>query len=118
MAERVGSGTLVSSSGEAATGTFAHLVDVSDLLRVMDGGEERLVVYIEHPNVTMMAPIHDRLAAILCASGDDQAHVAIVARELGLPCAVRTTLTRAPAELDGQPVRVEPDGSVLRDGAG
>lgn len=106
---------MVSGDGQPAKGRFVSLVEVTDLLRIMDSGEEALVAYLEHPNVTMMAPIHDRLVAILCASGDEQAHVAIVARELGLPCAVQIALSRSPAELDGQVVRVQPDGVVVLD---
>ena len=113
MAERIGHGTMVSGGLHSVTGRFVALLEVTDVFRVLDGDDEGVVAYLEHPNVTMMAPIHDRLAAILCASGDEQAHVAIVARELGLPCAVQTALTRLPAELDGQVVSVEADGAVV-----
>jgi hypothetical protein len=116
MSEPIGSGTMVSGGGEPAVGTFVALLDVDGLMRVMDGDLTELVAYLEHPNVTMMAPIQSRLAAIVCANGDEQAHVAIVSRELGLPCVVQLTLDRAdPAELDGLRVRLEPDGSLHRE---
>jgi phosphoenolpyruvate-protein kinase (PTS system EI component) len=106
---------MVSGGSEPTVGTFVALLDVEGLMKVMDGGDDDLIAYLEHPNVTMMAPIQSRLAAIVCANGDEQAHVAIVSRELGLPCAVQLDLGVArAADLDGQRVRLEPDGSLHR----
>lgn len=113
MAERVGSGRMVSGGAEPAVGRFAALLDVESLMRAMDGGPEPLVAFLAHPNVTMMAPIHNRLAAIVCESGDESAHVAIVARELGLPCAVQFQLDRKLEDLELLSVRLDPDGSLL-----
>jgi phosphohistidine swiveling domain-containing protein len=115
MAERLGGGTMVSGGGEPTVGTFVALLDVEALMRAMDGGGSDLVAFLEHPNVTMMAPIQSRLAAIVCANGDEQAHVAIVSRELGLPCAVQVTLDGTdPTSLDGARVRLDPDGTLHR----
>jgi signal transduction protein with GAF and PtsI domain len=116
MAEQLGSGTMVSGGGEPTVGTFVAILDVEGLMRAMDGGGSDLVAYLEHPNVTMMAPIQSRLAAIVCANGDEQAHVAIVSRELGLPCVVQLTLAADPKSLDGARVRLAPDGTLHREG--
>jgi signal transduction protein with GAF and PtsI domain len=116
MAERIGGGTMVSGGGEPTVGTFVALLDVEDLMKAMDAGGSDLVAYLEHPNVTMMAPIQSRLAAIVCANGDEQAHVAIVSRELGLPCAVQLTLDDDPTSFDGARVRLDPDGTLHREG--
>ena len=87
------SGTMVSGGAEPARGRFVALLDVQDLMKAMDApGEEKLVAYLEHPNVTTMAPIQTRLAAIVCANGDEQAHVAIVSREARFPRAVQVRL--------------------------
>jgi signal transduction protein with GAF and PtsI domain len=107
---------MVSGGGEPTVGTFVAILDVEGLMRAMDGGGTDLVAYLEHPNVTMMAPIQSRLAAIVCANGDEQAHVAIVSRELGLPCVVQLTLAAAPTSLDGAKVRLTPDGTLHREG--
>jgi phosphoenolpyruvate synthase/pyruvate phosphate dikinase len=113
MAERIGSGTMVSGGSQPTAGTFVALLDVEGLMRVMDSGADNLVAYLEHPNVTMMAPIQSRLAAIVCANGDEQAHVAIVSRELGLPCAVQVSLDGSElADLEGRRVRLDPDGAL------
>jgi phosphoenolpyruvate synthase/pyruvate phosphate dikinase len=112
MADPIGKGTMVSGGAEPTVGTFVAILDVEGLMKAMDGGGTDLVAYLEHPNVTMMAPIQSRLAAIVCANGDEQAHVAIVSRELGLPCAVQLTLESDPTSLDGRQVRLDPDGSL------
>jgi signal transduction protein with GAF and PtsI domain len=116
VAERIGSGRMVSGGDEPAVGRFVALLDVESLMRAMDDGREPLVAYLAHPNVTMMAPIHSRLAAIVCASGDESAHVAIVARELGLPCAVQFQLDRKLEDLERLGVRLDPDGTLLLEG--
>lgn len=115
MADRVGKGRMVAGGSRPARGRFIALLDVDSLMAAMDSGEEQLVAYLEAPNVTMMAPIQSRLAAIVCASGDESAHVAIVSRELELPCAVQVELERPPAELEGSPVTLWPDGTISLD---
>lgn len=116
MSERVGGGRMVSGGSEPAHGRFVALLDVGDLLRVIDAGEDSLIAYLEHPNVTMMATIESRLNAIVCANGDEQAHVAIIARELGLPCVVQLQLDGSELErLEGHRVTLDPDGSLVLD---
>jgi pyruvate,water dikinase len=112
MADAFGAGTIVSGGTRAVRGRFVSLVEVADLLRVMEEDGQQLVAFLEHPNVTMMAPIHERLTAIVCESGDEQAHVAIVARELGIPCVVRAELSRPRADLEGRWVRLDTDGTL------
>jgi phosphoenolpyruvate-protein kinase (PTS system EI component) len=109
-----GHGTVVSGGDASAEGRLVALLDVDDLLAAMDAGEQDLVAYLVHPNVTMMAPIYDSLNAIVCEHGDDASHVAIVARELGIPCAVQTKLELPLERLVGQRVRLEPTGELIR----
>jgi phosphohistidine swiveling domain-containing protein len=115
--EILGKGEMVSGGGATASpavGRFVALLNVHDLLAVMelDDGAS-LIGYLEHPNVTMIAPIFDRLSGILCANGDEAAHVAIVARELGLPCAVQVVLDRDTSTLSGRNVSIRGDGVVF-----
>ncbi len=113
MSERIGAGRTVSGGARAVEGRFLALLDVEDLKRAIDEKPEHLIVFIAHPNVTMIAPIYGRLAGIVCASGDEAAHVAIVARELSLPCAVQVSLERELGDLEGHRVRLEPGGELL-----
>jgi len=107
------SGTAVSGGERSAHGRLVAIRDANDLLAEMDRDGE-IVVYLEAPNVTMMAPIFDRVAALVCERGDAQAHVAIVARELGIPCLVQCPLADKVAELEGTEVTVDAaTGQVL-----
>lgn len=112
MSERIGSGTMVGDD-TGAEGVFTALLDVEDLLAVMDGGVVGLVAYLVHPNVTMMGPIYDSLTAIVCEHGDDTSHVAIVAREFGIPCSVKTTIEPDIASLKGRRVRLTQSGELF-----
>lgn len=113
MAERVGAGRTVSGGAEAVEGRFIALLDLDGLKRAIDLEGDRLIVFLAHPNVTMIAPVYGRLAGIVCESGDEAAHVAIVARELSMPCAVQVCLERDLADLEGRLVRLEPGGELL-----
>jgi phosphoenolpyruvate synthase/pyruvate phosphate dikinase len=108
----IGRGTMV-GGGAGAEGTFETLLEVDDLLTLMGSERTGIVAFLEHPNVTMVGPLYDLLAAIVCKHGDASAHVAIVARELAIPCLVRTTLDRDPLELRGQKVRLETGGELF-----
>jgi phosphoenolpyruvate synthase/pyruvate phosphate dikinase len=103
---------MVSGGADAAEGSFVPLLKVEDLLAVMESGQRDLVAYLVHPNVTMMAPIYDVLSAIVCRHGDDSSHVAIVSRELGIPCVVRLELAFEVEELAQARVRLEPSGEL------
>lgn len=116
MPEQVGAGRMVAGGSEPVSGRFIALLDVDSLMSAMDGGDDRLIAYLEAPNVTMMAPIQARLAGIACASGDESAHVAIVSRELELPCAVKVDLDVSLEELAGEQVTLWPDGRLTRGG--
>jgi phosphohistidine swiveling domain-containing protein len=115
VAERAGAGQLVSGGDQPAGGRFTALLEVEDLIAAMDGPVEPLVAFLAHPNVTMIAPLQPRLAAILCETGDESAHVAIVSRELGLPCVVRFEVGVALDVLEGRKVTLRPDGTLLLD---
>jgi hypothetical protein len=106
-------GVLVGGGHDDAEGGFETLFEVDDLLELMGSGRTDIVAYLEHPNVTMVGPLYDSLAAIVCRHGDDSAHVAIVARDLGIPCAVQATLDRDPAELRGCRVRLDTEGQLF-----
>lgn len=113
MRQSVGSGRLVSAGdAEETGGRFVSLLTVEDLMGAMDDGEDRLVAYVDSPNVTMIAPVSQRLAGIICVTGDELAHIAIVARELGVPCVVEAGLTTAAEELNGAQTWISREGAI------
>lgn len=113
MRQIVGSGRLVSGGGaEGSGGRFVALIGVEDLMKAMDDGDDQLIAYVESPNVTMIAPVSHRLAGIVCVTGDELAHIAIVARELGVPCVVEAELKTPAVELNGSLAWITKDGSI------
>lgn len=111
--EVLGSGRLVAGGGKTVSGRFVALLEMEDLLDVMDDGDDDLVAYLAAPNVTMIAPVQDRLVAILCATGDELAHVAIVSRELQIPCAVQSKLSQPIEQLRGLNVALQGSGELV-----
>jgi signal transduction protein with GAF and PtsI domain len=114
MRETVGSGRLVSAGEqtEDGGGRLVALVGVEDLMAARDDGDDDLVAYVESPNVTMIAPVSQRLVGIICLTGDELAHIAIVARELGVPCLVESQLAEPVEELRGARVWISRDGTI------
>lgn len=112
MSEKI-AGTAVSGGERSATGRLVSIGGAEDLLAEMDRDGD-IVVYLEAPNVTMMAPIFDRVVALVCEHGDSQAHVAIVARELGIPCLVQCPLGGRLDQVVGSELTVDAaQGAVL-----
>lgn len=114
-AEQLGSGETVSfgSAGEVS-GRVSVLGEVGDAIGLLSLTPEELaetIVWIEEPVVTIVAPIMEQVGAILCPTGGPASHVAIVARELGLPCLMRCTVAAA-EELAGREIAVRADGTI------
>jgi phosphohistidine swiveling domain-containing protein len=107
-----GHGTMVSGGSAAVTGRFVALLEVSDLLEVMDRDDGPFIAYMTYPNVTMIAPAYDVMSGIVCEHGDAVSHVAIVAREIDVPCAVQTRLEIPLEQLRGREVRLSASGQL------
>jgi signal transduction protein with GAF and PtsI domain len=88
------------------------LPDVLALLGREDLGETLL--WVSEPVVTLVAPVMEQVAGILCASGGPAAHVAIVSRELDLPCLMQCRIDGA-EEIDGATLVVSADGTIARE---
>jgi phosphohistidine swiveling domain-containing protein len=105
----VGSGTLV--SGGAFDGSVVRADSVEAVLMLLalpDLSNDVLVT--DQASATAFGPILPRLRGVICTQGGEAAHLAIVARGLGLPCVMQATLDREPEP--GTRVRVDADGTV------
>jgi phosphoenolpyruvate synthase/pyruvate phosphate dikinase len=115
VAKQLGSGEIVSfgSAGEVS-GRVSVLREVGDAIGLLSLTPDELagtIVWINEPVVTIVAPIMEQVAAVLCSTGGPSSHVAIVARELGLPCLMRCTVA-AEDELADREVTVRADGTI------
>lgn len=113
----IGRGEAVSFPSEASVeGWFTIVEETADTLALLTVPDElaQRVIWISEPLVTLVAPVMEHVAAILCSSGGPAAHVAIVARELGLPCLMRCSLDAdgGPRSLDGRWIVVAQDGTL------
>jgi phosphoenolpyruvate synthase/pyruvate phosphate dikinase len=114
-AEQLGSGETVSfGSTGAVSGRVSVLREVGDAIGLLSLTPEELsdtIVWINEPVVTIVAPVMEQVAGILCSTGGPASHVAIVARELGLPCLMRCTVA-AEDELSERDVTIRADGTI------
>jgi phosphoenolpyruvate-protein kinase (PTS system EI component) len=98
-------------SGATAEGVIADVRSPTDVIELLDADLGNIIVLLHTAGATMIMPIFADLAGVLCTVGNTGAHVAILAREAGLPCIVAADLSEP--ELDGRRVRLVSDGSVL-----
>jgi hypothetical protein len=112
----IGSGTVVSlPAGYPERGRVAAVSGLTDVLALLgrdDLGETFL--WVEEPTVTAVAPVLEEVAGILCTTGGPTAHVAIVARDLGLLCLMRCQVEGV-GEIDGAWLHVDGDGRIARE---
>ena len=100
-------------------GTAAVLLELGDAIALLGEPPEVLsatILWIAEPVVTIVAPVMEHVAAILCATGGPASHVAIVARELGLACVMHCVLEDESGlegrGLAGRSLAIRPDGTI------
>jgi phosphohistidine swiveling domain-containing protein len=91
-----------------ASGTARVLVDLDEADRLMPG--DVLVTTMTSPPWT---PLFAVASAVVTDSGDALSHVAIAAREYGIPCVVGTNVATALVR-DGETVIVDGDAGTVR----
>jgi signal transduction protein with GAF and PtsI domain len=114
-ARSVGSG-LATWSGSFLEGVVREVTAPSDVLDLLGDAPKDLIVLMHTAGATTLSPLFGDIAGIVCTTGTEGSHVAILSRDFGIPCIVGTELTDA--DLDGRRVRMEPSGQVfVLDGA-
>ena len=102
------------ASGSGCEGVVRVAGDVAAVLALLDDphlGETILLT--ESATATAVVPLLPRIRGLICTSGGTTSHLAIVAREFGLPCVMAAEVGDA-ALLDGVRVVVAGDGTVAR----
>jgi signal transduction protein with GAF and PtsI domain len=106
----VGRGTAV-WDGDPYVGTLREVRSAEDALDLLENEVEDLIVLTHTGGATSLAPLFGDIGGIVCTTGSEGAHLAILSRDFGIPCIVAAVLTET--ELDGRRVRLEPSGAVL-----
>lgn len=68
------------------TGRVHHFRTPADVIDVFDQDLENVVAFVQSGGTTFLSPILGRLGGIVCTSGTNRSHLAIVSREYEVPC--------------------------------
>jgi signal transduction protein with GAF and PtsI domain len=109
MSARAGRGS-ATWSGEPLEGTVREVRTADDVLRLLDDAPDDLIVLLHTAGATTLSPLFADIRGIVCTTGTQGSHVAILSRDFGIPCIVGAQLD-VPA-LDGRRIRMEPSGEV------
>lgn len=58
---------------------------VEDVLNLLDIGAENKIVIVENSGTTTLGPILSQIKGVICTSGSEGSHLAIVSREFEIP---------------------------------
>ncbi len=81
---KVGKGLSVSSK-ETAEGEFIVINSVEDVLKLLEVGADNKIVIVEDCGTTTLGPILSQIKGVVCTSGSEGSHLAIVSREFEIP---------------------------------
>jgi phosphohistidine swiveling domain-containing protein len=65
----------------------------ADVLAADEDELGELIAFVEKGGATFMSPIHADLAAVVCTAGTLESHLAIVSREVDVPCVMGVSLS-------------------------
>jgi phosphoenolpyruvate synthase/pyruvate phosphate dikinase len=102
----------VASAG-TATGTLREATSVAQVVALMAEDLRETIIWTEHASVTSIVPILPHVRGVVCRGGGVTSHIAIVARQLGLPCLVAAEFARDGESLAGLCVSIAPDGTLV-----
>lgn len=103
-----------SASGSAPVfGTVIEIKTTEDVLPLFDDCPEDLIVLLHTSGGTILSPLFSDINGVISTVGSNGSHVAILSREFGIPCVMGAELD---GDISGCRVRVDPDGSIHRQG--
>jgi phosphoenolpyruvate-protein kinase (PTS system EI component) len=109
--KHLGSGVRV-TSGSDVTGV-AKLVDGIDaVLALMSEDVSDLILIVGEAGATGIAPILPDARGVICTSGGPTSHLALVAKEYGIPCVMAANFEQPPDSFDGADIVIGGDGTV------
>jgi phosphoenolpyruvate-protein kinase (PTS system EI component) len=91
--------------GSAVEGVLIEANGPDDIVELLDSDLSDVIVLIHSAGTSMLAPIFADLKGVVCTTGGEGSHVAIIAREFGVPCLVATELLNG--EVVGKRVRID-----------
>jgi phosphohistidine swiveling domain-containing protein len=102
------------ASGRGTEGIVRRATEVGDVFALLNDPDlDQTILLTESATATAIVPLLPKVRGLICTSGGITSHLAIVAREFGLPCLMGAEVAD-PAGLDGVRVVVAEDGTVSR----
>jgi phosphoenolpyruvate synthase/pyruvate phosphate dikinase len=96
----------------AVLGTARYVSGVDVVMELMGTDLSETILLVPDASATNVGPLLAEASGIVCTSGGPTSHLALVAREFGLPCVVAATIDPSLAELDRRRIEVTPDGRI------
>ncbi len=90
--KKIGKG-LSASSKEDAVGEFKVINSVEDVLNLLEQGAENKLIIVEDCGTTTLGPILSQIKGVICTTGSEGSHLAIVSREFEIPAIMSTRFT-------------------------
>jgi phosphohistidine swiveling domain-containing protein len=97
---------------EPVRGICRFVADINTVMQLVQEDVSRYILVVPTASATGIAPILAEVKAVICTSGGETSHLALVCREFGVPCVMRTQLSAELTALDGHEGQIDPDGSV------
>jgi phosphohistidine swiveling domain-containing protein len=98
---------------EPVSGICRFVADINTVMRLAQEDVSEYILIVPTASATGIAPILAEVRGVICSSGGETSHLALVCKEFGVPCVMRTQLNVELTALDGHEGRIEPSGSIL-----
>jgi signal transduction protein with GAF and PtsI domain len=99
-------------SGDPLEGVVREVVQPSDVLDLLADLPPGVIVLMHTAGATTLSPLFGDIAGIVCTTGTEGSHVAILSRDFGIPCIVGASLDDA--DLNGARIRMEQSGEIFK----
>jgi phosphohistidine swiveling domain-containing protein len=107
---KIGQGNV--TSGNGCQGVLRVVESVADVLGLMKEDISDVILFTPTASATIMTPLFPRIKGVVCSTGGATSHVAIVAREFDLSCAMGVQFDYQ-GELDGCAIRMNVEGEIF-----
>ena len=106
----VGHGDIV--SGGSFEGRLASASTRDEVIELVGRDDlAELVLLVDSPSATALVPLMSSIRGVICLGGGPTSHLALVAREFGLPCVMAAQIEDARSHV-GRVVVVREDGQI------
>ena len=100
------------TSGKGCQGVLRAVNDVPDVLRLLKEDLSEVILFTRSASATVVTPLFPRIKGVVCTTGGDTSHIAIVAREFDLACLMGAQL-EFDGEIEGRSCHFDEEGELF-----